>query len=413
MCNRTSFSDYYKNAFKEIRSKILRETDATIIGTNPEKLAEYYCQEFILDPISLDSERESSWEHEKYIERIPAHQRERIYQQDGDFDFECEKIKLEFPITSNQDIQTISQLQSSTHYLSYSESDFYFSEDKITCSIKTKGYGFSFSEDQIARNVEQQLDKIQKMVMWKKQDIENGNEKLKCEISQLISDRKQKIEQDDEQVSSLTKKIKIPLKKKENPAARKIEISEKPILKKIKPSPSQPEEYVLDSQKVLDIIAFLENQGKQFEKVPASYDKLGEEELRNILLVNLNSIFEGKATGETFSKKGKTDIYLNIDKGSILVFECKIWGGEKLCQKTINQIRRYLTWRHNFGVLITFVRNKNFSVILEKAKKSIQTSSSYISGFREVSTTHFVSRHKIEDDSKEVEVHHLFYNLFV
>ena len=45
-------------------------------------------------------------------------------------------------------------------------------------------------------------------------------------------------------------------------------------------------------------------------------------------MVVLNAIFSGKATGETFSNKGKTDIYLNIEKGNILVFECKIWGGK-------------------------------------------------------------------------------------
>jgi Holliday junction resolvase len=130
-------------------------------------------------------------------------------------------------------------------------------------------------------------------------------------------------------------------------------------------------------------------------------------------LSTLNSIFEGKATGETFSKKGKTDIYLNIDKGSILVFECKIWAGEKLYQETIDQVRRYLTWRHNFGVMITFAKNKDFSNILKNAKETIQNSTSYVSGFRVIDETHFISIHKIEDDGKEVEIHHLFYNLHV
>jgi len=412
MYNDAQFSDYYKNAFEEIRSKILRESDVTIIGTDPNKLAEYYCQDYLLDPIQLDQNREANWEHQKYVERIPAYQRESLYSQDGDLDFECEKIKVEIPIVPNKDIQTISQLQSSTRSLSYSDGDFSFSEDKITFSIKIKGYRLSLSEEQIAREIEQGRQRIQEITSWKRQDIVGGNEKLKKEILQLLSERKQKIEQDCQKIESLTQKINIPLKKKENPTAKKIEISEKPILKKIKPSPEQPEEYVLDSQKVIDIIAFLDNQGKQFERTPKSYEKLGEEELRDILLVNLNSIFEGKATGETFSKKGKTDIYLNIDKGSILVFECKIWGGEKLYQDTIDQIRGYLTWRHNFGVMITFVRNKNFSEVLKKTKEAIESSSSYIGGFKVISDTHFISRHKIEDDEKEVEVHHLFYNLY-
>ncbi len=131
-----------------------------------------------------------------------------------------------------------------------------------------------------------------------------------------------------------------------------------------------------------------------------------------MLLSNLNSIFEGKATGETFSKKGKTDIYLNIDKGNILIFECKIWGGKKLYADTIDQLRRYLTWRHNYGVLITFARIKNFTSILKEAKNFIQESPSYTNGFRAIDETHFLSNHNLEDDEKQVQIHHLFYNLY-
>ncbi len=406
---RAQFSDYYRNTLEEIRSKILRESDATIIGTDLSELAEYYCQDYLIDPIELDQEKEPSWEYEKYVERIPAHQRESIYQQDGDLDFECERINVEVPILPNRDIGKISQLQSSTRSLSYSEDRFLFQQDTISASITIKGYGFSLSEDQIARDVEQEIQRIKDLVKWKRADIVSGNEKLKNEVLQLLTQRKQKIEQDGSKIDSLTQKISIRLKKKENPAAKRIEISEKPILKKIKPSPAQPEEYVLDGQKVLDIIAFLDNQGKQFERTPKSYEKLDEEELRDILLSTLNAIFEGKATGETFSKKGKTDIYLNIDKGSI----CKIWGGEKLYHDTIDQLRRYLTWRHNFGIMITFVKNKDFSSVLGKIKAAIQSSSTYLHGFKEINQTHFISIHKIEDDEKEVEIHHLVYNLYI
>ena len=75
------------------------------------------------------------------------------------------------------------------------------------------------------------------------------------------------------------------------------------LLKKVKPNPSLPEEYVLDRSKVLDVISIIDNQGRQFEKTPKTYKDFGEEDLRNVILVSLNSLFEGKATGETFSHK--------------------------------------------------------------------------------------------------------------
>ena len=132
-----------------------------------------------------------------------------------------------------------------------------------------------------------------------------------------------------------------------------------------------------------------------------------------MILVSLNSLFEGKATGETFSHKGKTDIYLNIDKGNVLICECKIWGGQALYHKTIEQLLGYLTWRHNFGVMITFANQKNFLKILADAPVIIQGHTSYRSGFQKVTENHFLSHHKIDqDEAKDVEIHHLFYNLY-
>ena len=71
--------------------------------------------------------------------------------------------------------------------------------------------------------------------------------------------------------------------------AIKINLQEKSIVKKVKPTPHKPEEYSLDQKKVLDIISFLDNQWKQFEKTPKSYKSMWEEDLRNVLLVSLNS----------------------------------------------------------------------------------------------------------------------------
>jgi hypothetical protein len=228
-----------------------------------------------------------------------------------------------------------------------------------------------------------------------------------------IEQRKSKLGQDSERINSLIKKINIPLKQKENEAATRIKLDPKPLVKKLKPNPKLPEEYVLDRAKVLDIISVIDNQGRQFEKTPKTYKDFDEEGLRDVILVSLNSLFEGKATGETFSNKGKTDIYLNIDKGNVLISECKIWGGQALYNKTIEQLLGYLTWRHNFGIMITFAKQKNFSKILTDAPATIQSHPSYRSGFQKIATNHFISHHKLDhDEDKDVEVHHLFYNLY-
>jgi hypothetical protein len=186
-----------------------------------------------------------------------------------------------------------------------------------------------------------------------------------------------------------------------------------PLVKRVAPRPAAPPELELDQELVLEIIAFVDNQGRQFEKTPKSFADNDETQLRDILLINLNTIFAGRATGETFNNKGKTDIYLNVEKGNILVFECKFWGGQALYHETINQLLGYLTWRHNFGVIVTFVKKKSFSAILDSVPDVIRSHASYANGFRKVDYTHFVSNHRLpQDPGKTVEIHHLFYNLY-
>jgi len=63
--------------------------------------------------------------------------------------------------------------------------------------------------------------------------------------------------------------------------------------------------------------------------------------------------------------------------------------------------------------MITFCKNKNFSEILNQIEQILKNSQSYIGGYKKINETHFVSRHFIENDTKEVEIHHLFYNLYV
>jgi len=114
----------------------------------------------------------------------------------------------------------------------------------------------------------------------------------------------------------------------------------------------------------------------------------------------------------SFSKNGKTDIYLKISKGNILICECKIWGGKLLYETTIDQLRGYLTWRHNYGIMITYVYIKDFTKVLKESEVLIQSHHSYLNGFKKNNETHFVSNNKVDDNDKVVKLHHLFYHLY-
>lgn len=408
-----SISDYYRDALEKIRSAILRETEVQIIGSDTTELAEYYFLRSALNPIEIDETRETQWQHINYIENIPAHQRQSGYRHQGNIDFPCERILVEIPIKTNHAIKLISELQASTFSVSYSEKEFTWNPDSITFEIENKGYGFALSEDQIVNEINSKISDVKQLIEFKNSDIKKDNLTFMGNIKSLIDNRKQEIQKNKQKIQSLTQKINIPLKKNIPQGAQRITLDPKPIVTRIKPKPNLPEEYILDENKVNDILEVLDNQAKSFERTPGALAPLGEESLRDLLLANLNSIFEGKATGETFSKKGKTDIYLNINKGNILVFECKLWGGKKLLQDTIDQLRGYLTWRQNYGVIVIFSKIKTFSKIISDIPVIVQESLSYKSSFRKINETHFSAVHTLEDEGKEVKIHYLLYNLFI
>lgn len=234
MHRKAQFTDYYRRAFEEIKSKILGESDATIVGADSEELSDYHCQDYIFSPVEKDTSREPEYEHHKYQATVPAHRRESGYRDEGDLQFEHEKITVEIPIVHNEKIHTIAELESSTYLLGSSAEPINFLPDKIKFSIITTGYQLKLSEDETAGKVNQQMTRVEQLLSEKNHDITKGNAELRKNVLDFVLKRKQKIESDDQMIASLTKKINIPLKKKVDSAAKKNKVSRQTSCKKSK-----------------------------------------------------------------------------------------------------------------------------------------------------------------------------------
>jgi hypothetical protein len=402
----------FQQISQTVVQRIAGEEDSFILGTSTEELVEYYFNNYHYTPIEIDTGRSHSVEINKIARVIPASQREGPFQHSGDLKFDYEYLHVRIPIFPHPNLDKMMGIDPSRYDNGFFGEDLKWTQDVIQFDIVMKGYGINKSEDVIKSEADQSIQWIYNRIHYLEQDLDRGNKELRDHLSMQINIRKRKIAEDQARHTSLLQKINIPLYRKEEESSRHIRLDPKPLVNRVRPTPQKQVEYELDESKVLDIISVLDNQGRQFEKTPATYQKLGEEDLRNILLVNLNSLFEGKATGETFCKRGKTDIYLQIDKGNILSFECKFWDGYKVYQDTIDQLLGYLTWRMNYGVIIFFSRHKNFSNVLEEGKKAIREHHSYKGSFQEVKNSHFRSYHVLpEDEKKFVQLHHLFYSL--
>ena len=121
-----------------------------------------------------------------------------------------------------------------------------------------------------------------------------------------------------------------------------------------------------DNEFFEDILHLIRGQGQTFETTPKTYASFSEEKLRDIILAQLNTVFNGRATGETFRKEGKTDICIKHEDGSAFIAECKIWNGRSSVESALTQLVGYTTWRDNNIALVIFNKNvKDFSKIVE------------------------------------------------
>jgi hypothetical protein len=126
-----------------------------------------------------------------------------------------------------------------------------------------------------------------------------------------------------------------------------------------------------------DILKVIYDSGKSMERKPALYKDKDEEGLRDQFLFILETRYEGTtATGETFNRGGKTDILLKYaeDGSNLFVAECKFWNGASEFLEGISQLfDRYLTWHDSKAALLIFVKNKDFSSVLQTIRDKIKT----------------------------------------
>lgn len=177
------------------------------------------------------------------------------------------------------------------------------------------------------------------------------------------------------------------------------------------PSASSKKEFLseptLPQEMYNDILKVIYDVGKSMERKPSLYQNKDEEQLRDLFITFLETRYVATTvTGETFNRGGKTDIIIKYanDGSNIFVAECKFWHGSAEFLKAIFQLfDRYLTWRDSKSALILFVKNKDFTNILNTIKNDIKNHPYYIkeNGTHGESSFSYVF-HLPQDNDKEV-----------
>lgn len=142
-----------------------------------------------------------------------------------------------------------------------------------------------------------------------------------------------------------------------------------------KPLPLEP---TISDEAYEDIVNTLHGTGRSMAASARTYKAMGEEDLRQVLLLPLNELYHGQAMAEAFNAEGKTDVLLRWEGRNLFIGECKRWSGEGDLIGALEQLLRYQAWLDTKLALILFVGNKNLTAVIEKTRAALQAHDRFV-----------------------------------
>ncbi|MFJ6986538.1 MULTISPECIES: hypothetical protein [unclassified Streptomyces] len=219
--------------------------------------------------------------------------------------------------------------------------------------------------DRIKQNLDAQLNTLQQWIDWSTQQVNRYNDSAAQRILGEVQARKTRALANRDLQASLG----FPMRKRPDADTYIVPIKRKKIVPRRTAPVSEPfrPEPALDEGQYEAALKVLLHQRNQLERSPSTTAKMDEENIRDLLLLQLNGHFEGQAAGEVFNNVGKTDILIRVEDRHIFIGECKIWRGPKTITETLDQLLGYLTWRDTKAALVLFIRSGVPSDVIAKA----------------------------------------------
>lgn len=402
-----TISAYYRSVIEELQKEVVSTPDDKVIGMNPDEWVDYLVSKWGMEPIVLDDSRSVQMTEVESERTLRGYD---IYSDMGPGTVtRSTAVRVEVPVIPSDTIKEIWRhgLAPNTFHMNrYPEFEY----------DPQRGY-FGLVVQPGAVDVKTAIDQITAGVRAYNESIEGENRGFRSQVAQFVATKRNRVEQKHKDLDILAATVGIPLTKKVDaatvvPTAPKVRTKIAPVLPPVSRPPTRP---VLEPDKFAAILELLDNGCRQFERTPQAFQPLAEEGLRDVILGNLNAVFEGAAGGETFQGIGKVDIHLRISQGEVFVAEVKFWDGPESLRHVIGQLRGRLTWRDSYGVALVLSRNAGFSEVLRAVRETIGSVEGFAAGsLQERAANHFLTRFTIpSDDARQANIHVLIYNLFV
>ena len=237
-------------------------------------------------------------------------------------------------------------------------------------SVLISFQGVKMDAQRTREEIDPTVGKIEQHLGWIRNDCGSWNARVASVAEQCVRQRKERLLEQANMVSDLG----LPMKRRPESAV----VSAVPVVRKKRPIelPPPPKEAFKPEPALRDaeydyILTVIDLMSQNIERSPSTFVQMKEEQIRDLILVNLNGHYEGDATGETFNAQGKTDILIRADGRNVFIAECKFWAGPKSLLAAIDQILGYLTWRDTKAALLLFCKNVDFTSTLSKIAATV------------------------------------------
>jgi len=384
--------------YRAIQLQIVRDIEVLeaheLEGTDPEEWVKYYMEKYAYLPIQLKPEAPILEEQVKKYTSKDHFGYERTS--------ESSTALIGLPAEPNINMDDLLKMRGDSWVI-------------VTYEWKYRDGCIYIEARPTEESIKQAIENARKNIDSLNNGIKAGNTHLPDLIRQQLEKRKEQIGIRTQTFKDLASAIGAELKLT-NEAERRL--SQVPQVKQSieelrKPKPGNKQIPRLNPDTFETIIGIIEGLALTFERTQLTIAKLGEEDIRNLILATLNGTLNLGALGEAFSNRGKTDIYMVVPEGGIFIAECKMWNGQHVIGEALDQILGYLTWRDAYGVILLFSRNVGFSAVLDAIPVNIKEFSTLRGDVSQVDKHHWSARHILPSDEKQtVEIHYLVYNVY-
>jgi len=336
-----------------VKKKVQSIPANTLLNASEHDLVQAVVEEFRLDvPVIKDEEIyiSQSGETQVDVSRDPMrmiHDRSRAFYIPGN------KTVIAVPFDGDQEFFRI---QPQTYTLNPPRAE--ITKGELLLSYVTTDHNGTAIKQEYQRTVSSINDYLRSL----RESAAQFNNQLESLVTSQIKTRKDRLLAD----AGMTAAIGLPMKKREGtPVTFAVPVNRRvPRIEQIKVGGAFRPEPALAREDYEEILRIMKNMVHVMELSPHAFHDMGEEDLRSHFLVQLNGVFAGQATGETFNFQGKTDILIRVDGKNVFIAECKVWKGEKVLLSTIDQLLSYLSWRDTKAAILVFNRNADFSAVL-------------------------------------------------